>query len=234
MIDKELLNKYLAEYGIIIDTNAPDRLERFAELLVEWNNKMNLTAIVEPKDIVVKHFIDCLMLFKYVDFKAGQKLIDVGTGAGFPAMPLLIGKPELDITFLDSLNKRLDFISEVLSQNKLSANIVHERAEMLSKDVAYREMYDYATARAVAPMNVLSEYCLPYVTVGGYFIAMKGPDEDIDCSRSAIKELGGEIENIVSYKLPNGDNRKIVIIKKITHTPTKYPRNSKKIATKPL
>lgn len=234
MIDKELLNKYLTEYDITVDEKACDRLDKFAELLVEWNEKMNLTAITEPEDIVVKHFVDCLMLFKYVDFQDGQTLIDVGTGAGFPAMPVLIGKPQLNVTFLDSLNKRLNFINEVLSQNELSAEIVHNRAEVLSKDKDYREAFDYATARAVAPMNVLCEYCLPYVKVGGMFVAMKGPDDDVTSSMDAIKELGGEIVDNVSYKLPNGDSRKIIIVKKISQTPTKYPRNSKKIATKPL
>ncbi len=234
MIDKELLNNYLTEYGIEIDAKAGDRLDKFAQLLVEWNEKMNLTAITEPEDIVVKHFVDCLMLFKYVDFKDGQSLIDVGTGAGFPAMPVLIGKPQLNVTFLDSLNKRLNFINEVLSENELSANVVHNRAEVLSKDKEYREAFDYATARAVAPMNVLCEYCLPYVKVGGMFVAMKGPDDDVTSSVGAIKELGGEIVDTVSYKLPNGDSRKIILVKKLSQTPTKYPRNSKKISTKPL
>ena len=234
MINIQLLNEYLTEYGISVDENAPNRLDRFAQLLVEWNKVMNLTGITDPDEIVVKHFVDCLMLLKYVDFKDGASLIDVGTGAGFPAMPLLMAKPELKVTFLDSLNKRLNFIATVLEENELDGNLVHDRAEVLSKDAQYREAFDYATARAVAPMNVLCEYCLPYVKVGGAFVAMKGPDDDVTSAQNAIKELGGEIIDNFSYKLPNGDGRTIIVVKKISHTPTKYPRNSKKITTKPL
>ena len=234
MINIQLLNEYLTEYGISVDENAPHRLDRFAQLLVEWNKVMNLTGITDPDEIVVKHFVDCLMLLKYVDFKDGASLIDVGTGAGFPAMPLLMARPELKVTFLDSLNKRLNFIATVLEENQLDGNLVHDRAEVLSKDAKYREAFDYATARAVAPMNVLCEYCLPYVKVGGAFVAMKGPDDDVTSAQNAIKELGGEIIDNFSYKLPNGDGRTIIVVKKISHTPTKYPRNSKKITTKPL
>ncbi len=234
MINKQLLNDYLTEYGIVVDENAAHRLDCFAQTLVEWNKVMNLTGITEPDEIVIKHFVDCLMLLKYVDFKDTDTLIDVGTGAGFPAMPLLMAKPELKVTFLDSLNKRLNFISTVLEENNLEGNLVHDRAEVLSKDAKYREAFDYATARAVAPMNVLCEYCLPYVKVGGAFVAMKGPEDDVTSAQSAIKELGGEIINNVSYKLPNGDQRTIIVVKKISHTPTKYPRNSKKITSKPL
>lgn len=234
MINKQLLLDYLTEYGITVDENAPHRLDSFAQTLVEWNKVMNLTGITEPDEIVVKHFVDCLMLLKYVDFKDGETLIDVGTGAGFPAMPVLMAKPQLKVTFLDSLNKRLNFIQTVLDENDLDGTLVHDRAEVLSKDASHREMYDYATARAVAPMNVLCEYCLPYVKVGGMFVAMKGPDDDLTSAQGAVSELGGEVINNVSYKLPNGDSRTIIMIKKISHTPTKYPRNSKKITTKPL
>lgn len=234
MIDKEEMEKLVEQYDLTIDSNAVSRFDVFSALLVSWNEKMNLTAITEPDEIVIKHFIDCLMILKYVDIEKGAKCVDVGCGAGFPGLPLLIASPGIEMTFNDALKKRLGFIEKVLKKCGLDAKLVHQRAEVLGKDEEYRETFDYATARAVAPMNVLCEYCLPLIKVGGRFIAMKGPDDDLTPAMNAVKELGGEVEHNVSYKLPNGDSRTLIVIKKISQTPTQYPRNTKKISTKPL
>lgn len=234
MINQDLLKQYIDEMGIEIDDFALDRFDVFAERLVSWNKRINLTAITEPDDIVIKHFVDSLMILKYLDISGSAKVIDVGTGAGFPGLPLLFARPEIKITFLDSISKRLVFIKDVLRSCGMMQELNHNRAEDLARKGAFREKYDIATARAVAPMNILCEYCLPFVKTGGFFIALKGPDDDVTPAKEAIAKLGGEIVNNVSYKLPNGDSRKIVIIKKISQTPTKYPRKSKKITTKPL
>lgn len=234
MINKTLLKELAQKEGIILDDAALDRYDIYAETLVEWNKVMNLTGITEPDEIVIKHFLDCLMLAKHFDLSNTKTMIDVGTGAGFPAVPLLIYKPVLDVTLMDSLNKRLNFLSEVLKQTELEANIVHGRAEDLGQDSDYRETFDLATARAVAPMNILCEYCMPFVKVGGYFVALKGSNDDTTDAMNAIKELGGELISNVSYKLNDTDTRSIVIVKKISQSPTKYPRKTKKITQKPL
>ena len=234
MINKEVLSRYAGDIGVQLDDKALELFDIYAGELVAWNEKMNLTAITESDEIVVKHFIDCLMILKYADLFQGAKIIDTGTGAGFPGIPLLIARQDLDATLVDSLNKRLVFIENVMEKCTLNAQLVHARAEELGQKAEYREAYDFAAARAVAPMNVLAEYCLPFVKVGGYFVALKGSSDDITPAMHAIAELGGEITDIVSYKLPNGDARSIAIIKKISHTSTKYPRKSKKIATAPL
>lgn len=234
MIDKELLKKYTDEINISLSSTALDYFDLYAGELVKWNEKMNLTAITQPQDIVIKHFLDSLLLLKYVDVPENAKVIDVGTGAGFPGVPLLIARNDLDITLMDSLNKRLVFLENVLDKCSLSAEIVHSRAEELGLNENYREQYDMAAARAVAPMNVLCEYCLPFVKTGGMFAALKGSADEAGSAESAVRELGGEIADNVSYKLPSGDKRSIVIIKKISQTPTRYPRKSKKIASRPL
>lgn len=236
MINSELLINEVNKIGVSIDAYAVDRFDYYADRLVTWNKHVNLTSITDPDEIVIKHFADSLSILKYVDMKAGQKLIDVGTGAGFPGLPLLIANPKLDVTFLDSLKKRLYFIREILNNGGLLATTKHGRAEEVGKDDSFREQYDYATARAVAPLNVLCEYCMPFVKVGGLFIAMKGATakQELDEARNAIKTLGGKLENIYDFDLSNGDKRSIIIIRKVSQTPTKYPRRSKRIDTKPL
>lgn len=235
MINRDLLEKESQAINVYLDDNALSRFMVYAGALVGTNRSMNLTAITDPDEIVVKHFIDSLMILKYFDLDYSTKIIDIGSGAGFPGIPLLIAKDnKLDLTVLDSVKKKLRFVENALESCGLSAQTVCERAEVLSKDENYREQYDVAVARAVASMSALCEYCLPFVKVGGYFIALKGNEEEITSAKNAITTLGGEIENIVSYKLPNGDNRTMAIIKKISQTPTEYPRKSKKIATKPL
>lgn len=233
MIDKAFLKQKATEYGIELNDVQLKQLDTYAELLVEWNKHMNLTGITEPDEIAIKHFVDSLILARYFDLKDTASAIDVGTGAGFPAIPLLIYKPQLEMTLMDSLQKRLTFLDEVLCQTNLTANIVHARAEDAGQDSEHREQYDLACARAVAPMNVLAEYCLPFVKVGGYFVALKGSTDDVTSAKSAIETLGGELVDYVSYKL-EGENRSIAIVKKISQTSTKYPRKTKKISTRPL
>lgn len=234
MIDKNRLCSLAKENGIILDDTALDRFDTYAELLVEWNGKMNLTAITEPEEIEVKHFLDCLMLPKYFNLDNIQTVIDVGAGAGFPSVPLLIYKPDLCLTMMDAINKRLTFLDTAVHALGLEAQLIHERAEAAGQDENYREKFDLATARAVAPMNVLAEYCLPFVKVGGYFVALKGSNDDTEEARNAIATLGGEIVDNISYKLNGTEPRSIVVIKKISQTPTQFPRKSKKISTKPL
>lgn len=234
MIDKNRLCSLAKENGIILDDTALDRFDTYAELLVEWNGKMNLTAITEPEEIEVKHFLDCLMLPKYFNLDYIQTVIDVGAGAGFPSVPLLIYKPDLCLTMMDAINKRLTFLDTAVHVLGLEAQLIHERAEAAGQDENYREKFDLATARAVAPMNVLAEYCLPFVKVGGYFVALKGSNDDTEEAKNAIATLGGEIVDNISYKLNGTESRSIVVIKKISQTPTQFPRKSKKISTKPL
>lgn len=236
MINYELLQSEAEKIGVDLGEYGADRFDSYAERLVRWNEHVNLTAITEPDDIVIKHFIDCLYIMKYVAFKKDEKLVDVGTGAGFPGMPLLIANPDLDVTFVDSMEKRIGFLRDVLKNIGLTGTRIHERAEVVGKDADYREKFDYATARAVAPLNVLCEYCLPLVKVGGLFVSLKGSSgmEELKAAENAINVLGGEVAKAVEYQLPNGDGRSIIIIRKISQTPTKYPRKSKKIDTKPL
>lgn len=236
MINYELLQSEAKKIGVDLGEYGADRFDSYAERLVRWNEHVNLTAITEPDDIVIKHFIDCLYIMKYVAFKSNEKLVDVGTGAGFPGMPLLIANPDLDVTFVDSMEKRIGFLRDVLKNIGLTGTRIHERAEVVGKDGEYREKFDYATARAVAPLNVLCEYCLPLVKVGGLFVSLKGSSgmEELKAAENAINVLGGEVAKAVEYQLPNGDGRSIIIIRKISQTPTKYPRKSKKIDTKPL
>ena len=234
MIDKNRLCSLAKENGIILDDTGLDRFDKYAELLVEWNGKMNLTAITEPEEIEVKHFLDCLMLPKYFNLDYIQTVIDVGVGAGFPSVPLLIYKPDLCLTMMDAINKRLTFLDTAVHALGLEAQLIHERAEAAGQDENYREKFDLATARAVAPMNVLAEYCLPFVKVGGYFVALKGSNDDTEEAKNAIATLGGEVVDNISYKLNGTEPRSIVVIKKISQTPTQFPRKSKKISTKPL
>lgn len=236
MINYDLMKQELNNMGVELDGYGLDRFDAYAERLVRWNNHVNLTTITEPDDIAIKHFVDCLSIMKYVKFNKGDKVVDVGTGAGFPGLPLLIANPDIDVNFVDSVGKKLGFIKDVMRNNGLVANVTHKRAEDMGKDGNYRESYDYAVSRAVAPLNILCEYCLPLVKVGGYFIAMKGAaaEQELADAANAIHTLGGALEKIDSFKLSTGDSRAIIIIKKISQTPTKYPRKSKKIDSRPL
>ena len=234
MIDKDLLKDAALDFGVSLDDMALDRFELLEQRLVRWNNHINLTAITEPDEIVIKHFVDSLSIFSAVDLPRGASVIDVGCGAGFPGLPLLIARPDLDLTFLDSVGKKLSFIKEVMRYNGLMGDVVHDRAENIGLSVKYRESFDFAVTRAVAPLNMLAEYCLPLVKVGGMYVSMKGADNEVELGKNAIEKLGGKIENIVSLELPTGDKRNLILIRKISQTSIKYPRKSKKISSKPL
>ena len=234
MIDKLRFSNLCEQNGILLDEVMLDRFDTYAKLLVEWNEKMNLTAITEPREIEIKHFLDCLMLAKYYDLQNVSTAIDVGAGAGFPSMPILIYKPEIEFTLLDSLNKRLTFLSVVNNELGLNAKLIHSRAEVSGQEENYREKFDLATARAVAPMNVLSEYCIPFVKEDGAFVALKGSNDDVSEAKNAIEVLGGQLESNISYELNGTEPRTIAVVRKISQTPTQYPRKSKKISTKPL
>lgn len=234
MIDKVRFSNLCEQNGIFLDEVMLERFDIYARLLVEWNEKMNLTAITEPREIELKHFLDSLMLIKYYDLQNVSNAIDVGAGAGFPSMPILIYKPEIEFTLLDSLNKRLTFLSTVNRELGLDAKLVHSRAEVSGQEENYREKFDLATARAVAPMNVLSEYCIPFVKEGGAFVALKGSNDDVSEASNAIEVLGGRLESNISYELGGTEARTIAVVRKISQTPTQYPRKSKKISTKPL
>lgn len=236
MIDKEALSTACAAFGVNPTAQQLEQFDRYAELLVEWNEKMNLTAITKPEEIVVKHFADSVSLMAAVELPAGASLIDVGTGAGFPSVPVKIVRPDIQLTLLDGLNKRLIFLaalSEALGQENLC---VHARAEGGGRMPQYREQFDAATARAVAHLRELSEYCLPFVKKGGFFAAMKSGEIDVELEESstAIRLLGGKVEEVKRLELPDGSRRAIVIIRKISQTSTKYPRPHAKIVKNPL
>lgn len=211
-----------------------EKLDIYAQYLVEYNEKVNLTAITESRDILIKHFLDSILVVKYADIEKGAKIIDVGTGAGFPSVPLKIYRDDIQLTLLDSLNKRVRFLEQLSERLEIKTECIHSRAEDLAKDKKYRETYDIAVARAVAALPVLCEYCMPFVREGGKFFAMKGRSESGQEAENAVKLLGGVFENTIEYTIPDNDFRRIFIIKKISHTPIKYPRNSGQIKSKPL
>lgn len=208
----------------------------YMNLLIEWNKKINLTAIIEPDEIILKHFVDSLTISKYIS--DGTRVVDVGTGAGFPGIPLKIYRQDLEITLLDSLQKRINFLDEVIRELNLEKiETVHSRVEDFGKDKKYREKFDISTSRAVANLATLSEYLLPLVKIGGKVISMKGSliEEELENSKNAIKILGGEIERVDEFDLPNSDiSRNIILIDKIKETPNKYPRKAGEPSKKPL
>ena len=220
------------EFGFTLTGEAADRLNLYGNLLLEKNRVMNLTAITEPEEVLYKHFYDCLLFLGAVEVPENAKIIDVGTGAGFPGVVLKIARPDIDITLLDGLGKRVNFLREVLTSLSLEGNAVHLRAEEGGKKPELRERFDIACARAVANLNVLSEYCVPFVKAGGLFVAMKGGDPyaEVTAAAGALKILGCAEPLIKPSTLPGGDKRSFVIAKKISQTPPKYPRNSAKIA----
>lgn len=230
------LKELAAGFGVMLDDTALDRFAVYAEKLVGWNEKINLTAITDPEGITVKHFADSLAVFRYADVPQNAAVIDVGTGAGFPGVAMLIARPDLKLTLLDSTKKKLSVIDDILSTLGLQAETLHARAEEAAKKAEYREQYDFATARAVANLRELSEYCLPFVKKGGSFISMKSAktDEEIDGAKKAIATLGGKIEAVNAFTLADAGERTVIMIKKISQTSPKYPRPSAKIAKHPL
>lgn len=235
-ISKELLKNKAAEFGVNLDERALERFDLYAKLLVEWNEKINLTAITDPEGIVMKHFVDSLSVFSAIEIPEGAKSIDVGTGAGFPGIPMLIARPDLKITLLDSTNKKLNVIRDILEKLELTCEVLHLRAEDAGQSKEYREQYDFATARAVSNLRDLSEYCLPFVKKGGTFISMKSAkaEEEIAEGRNAIKILGGKIKEKKTFGIDEAGERTIILIEKVSTTPPKYPRPSAKIAKNPL
>lgn len=228
----EYILKEFDKCDISLSKEQGEKLLKLYDFLVEYNEKVNLTAITDFEEVVIKHFVDSILPFSKLSIDKGASFIDVGTGAGFPSIPLLIYRPDLEGTLLEALNKRCVFLEAACELVGVKAKVVHGRAEDYAKDK--REQFDIATARAVAAMPVLCEYCLPYVKTGGRFVALKSVNESSEESENAIKILGGTTEQILDYEITNGDNRRLFIIKKISQTPTKYPRNPSMIKKKPL
>ena len=238
MVDFEFekIRKQCESFGVMLTDDITERLTVYGNTLLEWNEKINLTAITEPQEILYKHFFDCLLFFKNTTVEKGASVIDVGTGAGFPGMVLKIARPDISLTLLDGLNKRLLFLDEVLCKVGLEAETVHMRAESAGQDKRYRERFDIATARAVANLNVLYEYCIPLVKKGGSFVAMKGASakEETDAAQNVYKLLGCEKPSVFYETLTGGEQRAFIISKKISQTLPKYPRNNQKIAKSAL
>ena len=233
MINMERFTANAARCGVPVTAEQAALLDRYAALLVEYNEKVNLTAITDPQGIEDKHFIDSLLLAAQPE--AQGRLVYVGTGAGFPGVVAKLYRPELRLTLLEPTGKRLDFLRWACGELGVEAEFLKERAEEAARK-QWRERFDTATARAVARLNKLAEYCLPLVRVGGYFLAMKAESaaEELQEARPAIERLGGEVVGLRRFSLPEGDERGIVIVKKISQTPTVYPRNGGKIAKSPL
>lgn len=232
-MDISIFENGLRELSFNIDNEKTEKFKLFSSLLIEWNKKMNLTAVTDPAEISIKHFLDSIAPLSVIDLKLNSKVIDVGTGAGFPGIPLKIMREDLEFTFMDSLNKRISFLNEVSDKVGFDkVEFIHSRAEDAGKNKNYREKYDYAVSRAVANLKVLCEYCIPFVKEGGYFIAFKQfeVDDEIEEARAMIGNLGGKIEDIKEIKIPQSDiKRKIIIIKKVKKTPSQFPRQPKKI-----
>ncbi len=232
-MDREIFVSGLKDLGYNIEENKTDKFQKYSEMLVEWNEKMNLTSIVDPEGIAVKHFLDSVAPIFSFEIKENSKVIDVGTGAGFPGIPIKIIREDLEFTYLDSLNKRINFLKEV-SDNLGFENVefVHGRAEEAGQNKLYREKFDLAVSRAVAPLKILSEYSIPLLKVGGTFAAFKAfdIDEELNDAKAMIGSLGGKIKDITEVEIPKSDLvRKIVLIEKIKETPKQFPRKANKI-----
>lgn len=226
------------DVNINFDEKAYDKFIKYKDMIIEWNKKINLTAITDENEIIKKHFIDCINIFKFIPLKGAKNVIDIGTGAGFPGIPMKIVKDDLNITLLDSLNKRINFLNAVIDELELTnINTIHGRAEDYARKQEYREKADAVVSRAVANLTVLSELCIPYVKVGGYFIAMKGPAvvDEIEEAQNAISILGCKIEDIIKVDIKDSDlNHNLVVIKKLKHTSNTYPRKPGIVSKKPL
>lgn len=235
---QELVAKAAAEYGLQLTSRQIAAMDTYYRLLLVWNEKINLTAITEPHEVAVKHMIDSLSCYREEVFTAAARVVDVGTGAGFPGIPLKIFQPELELTLMDSLNKRLNFLREVADSLGLQGvALVHARAEEAGKNKQHREGYDIAVSRAVARLNVLCELCLPLIKVGGWFIALKGAqyEDEVREAAKALTVLGGKVADIRPVSLPGlADKRAVIYIKKVTATPPSYPRKAGTPEKKPL
>ncbi len=234
----QIFENKLNELGISLSDKQKDQFKRFYEILIEWNKVMNLTGITEYEEVNEKHFVDSLSIVKAIDINKVDTVLDVGTGAGFPGIPLKIAFPHLKIVLLDSLNKRIKFLNEVITELGLSdIKTIHGRAEDFAKDVEYREKFDLTVSRAVANLSTLSEYCLPYVKVGGLFVPYKSGeiDEEMENSKHAIHLLGAKTVEIIKFQLPGTEiGRSFIKIVKIQNTSKKYPRKAGLPAKEPL
>lgn len=234
----QIFENKLNELGIALTDKQKQQFDKFYELLVEWNKVMNLTGITEYEEVNEKHFVDSLSIVKAIDMKSVKSVIDVGTGAGFPGIPLKIAFPHLKVVLLDSLNKRINFLNTVIAELGLTdIKTIHGRAEDYAKQTEYREKFDLCVSRAVANLSTLSEYCLPYVSADGLFVPYKSGeiDEELENSKKAVKILGGKIENVVKFQLPGTEiGRSFVKIRKISNTNMKYPRKAGLPAKEPL
>ena len=228
------MNNLYRECGIELSDDMAVKLDKLAEYMVEYNKNVNLTRITDPDEIIEKHYIDSILPLTMVDVPRGTKAVDVGAGAGFPSLPMKIYRDDIEFTLVDSSNKRITYLDSACGILGLSCETVHARSEELGQNAKYREKYGLAVARAVASLNVLCEYCLPFVKTGGMFLALKGEKDESAEAENAVKKLGGEIVDVKKYSLPSGDRRNLVVIRKISGTPMQYPRVSAKIAKKPL
>ncbi|OFI05393.1 ribosomal RNA small subunit methyltransferase G [Clostridium acetireducens DSM 10703] len=234
----DIMNRACQNEGINFDEKKYNKFISYKNLIKEWNEKVNLTAITEDEDIIKKHFIDCIKVFEFLPLKKAQSVIDIGTGAGFPGIPIKIIEPNINIDLLDSLNKRIKFLEEVIKELQLEkTSAFHGRSEDYGKDKNHREKYDFAVSRAVANMTVLSEWCIPFVKKGGYFIAMKGPsiEKELKDAKNAIKILGGKVEDIINVDIESTDlKHNLIIVKKVKETPKQYPRKAGVAVKRPL
>lgn len=235
---KQLLLDGAKELGINLTETQLDQFMMYKSLLQEWNEKMNLTAITEDREVMTKHFLDCMTIQKAIDMNTQKTVIDIGTGAGFPGLVIKIAFPHLEVTLVDALKKRLTFLEEVINELGLKGiKCVHSRAEDLGKNKDYREGFDICASRAVANLAVLSEYTLPFVKVDGYLMALKGQkiEEELEQGKKAIQILGGELEEVVHTGVPFTDlDHKIAKIKKVKPTALKYPRKAGEPTKAPL
>lgn len=234
----DIMNEACLNEGLPFDTDKYEKFIIYKDLIQEWNEKINLTAITEDNDIIKKHFIDCIKGFRFTELRNANNIIDVGTGAGFPGIPLKIMAPDKNVVLLDSLNKRINFLNEVISKLKLTKiEAIHGRAEEFSRKAEFREKFDIAVSRAVANMTLLSELCIPYVRVDGYFMALKGPavENELNEAKNAIATLGGKLEDIIKVEIEDTDlQHNLVVVRKIKNTSMVYPRKASSISKKPL
>ncbi|MFL0250105.1 16S rRNA (guanine(527)-N(7))-methyltransferase RsmG [Clostridium neuense] len=224
--------------GLQINEEKYSKFVKYKDLMKEWNEKVNLTAITDDREIIIKHFVDSIKAFEFKELNNSVKIIDVGTGAGLPGIPIKIINDSAEVLLLDSLQKRINFLNEVITQLNLNGiKTIHGRAEDLGADLNYREKFDIAISRAVANMAVLTEFCLPFVKKNGYFIALKGPavQEELSEAKKAISLLGGKIEDVIQVNFKDSDlKHNLVIVKKIKPTPKQYPRKAGTVSKKPI
>lgn len=234
----DILNTACNDVGLNFDNDKYNKFMKYMQLIKEWNTKINLTAIVEDEAIVKKHFIDCIKIFKFNPIMKSKSIIDVGTGAGFPGIPISIFMEETEVLLLDSLNKRVNFLNEVITElNLKNISAVHGRAEDAAQNKKYREKFDVSVSRAVANMSVLCEYCMPFVKEKGFFVAMKGPgvEEELSAAGNAITTLGGRLMKTISVNIEDSDlKHNLVVISKIKKTPVNFPRKAGIISKKPI